>query len=83
MLAKGADYMKTVNIVLAENILKYRKISGFSQRELAQKLGVTFQAVSKWETARSAPDIASLPIMAEIFECSIDELFSYVPTNNR
>ena len=75
--------METVNVVLAENILRYRKIRGLSQRDLAQKMGITFQAVSKWETARSAPDIAFLPIMAEIFECSIDELFSYVPTNNR
>ena len=75
--------MGNVNVVLSENILKYRKICGLSQRALAQKLGVTFQAVSKWETAKSAPDIAFLPTMAEIFECSIDDLFSYIPINNR
>ena len=75
--------MGNVNFVLSENILKYRKICGLSQSALAQKLGVTFQAVSKWETAKSAPDIAFLPIMAEIFKCSIDDLFSYIPTNNR
>lgn len=73
---KGADYMENVNIILAANILKYRKKSGLSQEGLANKLGVTFQAVSKWETARSAPDIAFLPIMADIFGCYIDELFS-------
>ena len=39
---KGADYMENVNIVLAANILKYRKKSGLSQEELANKLGVTF-----------------------------------------
>ena len=68
--------MENVNVVLAANILKYRKKSGFSQDELAQKLGVTFQAVSKWENAKAAPDIAFLPRMADIFGCGIDELFS-------
>ena len=68
--------MENVNVVLAANILKYRKKSGFSQDELAQKLGVTFQAVSKWENAKAAPDIAFLPRMADIFGCCIDDLFS-------
>ena len=54
--------LENVNIVLAANILKYRKRSGLSQDELAQKLGVTFQAVSKWENAKAAPDIIFLPI---------------------
>ena len=40
---------------------------------------VTFQAVSKWELAKSAPDISFLPTMADVFECSIDDLFSYMP----
>lgn len=75
--------MENVNIVLAANILKYRKRSGLSQDELAQKLGVTFQAVSKWENAKAAPDITFLPIMADLFDCSIDDLFSYVSRNNR
>ena len=68
--------MENINIVLAANILKYRKKSGLSQDELAQKLGVTFQAVSKWENAKAAPDIMFLPIMADILGCCIDELFS-------
>ena len=75
--------MENINIVLAANILKYRKKSGLSQEELAQKLGVTFQAVSKWENAKAAPDITFLPIMADVFECSIDDLFSYMPKSKR
>jgi len=75
--------MENVNIVLGANILRYRKNSGLSQEELAQKLGVTFQAVSKWENAKAAPDITFLPIMADVFECSIDELFSYMPKTKR
>ena len=75
--------MENINITLATNILKYRKKSGLSQEELANKLGVTFQAVSKWENAKAAPDITFLPMMADIFECSIDDLFSHVTKSVR
>lgn len=68
--------MDNTNNILAANIQKYRKSCGFTQEELAQKLGVTFQAISKWENAKSAPDILFLPTMADLFGCSIDELFS-------
>ena len=68
--------MENVNIVLAANILKYRKKCGLSQEGLANKLGVTFQAVSKWENAKAAPDVSFLPMMADVFGCYIDELFS-------
>lgn len=68
--------MENLNAILAANISKYRKRSGLSQVELAEKLGVSFQAVSKWETAKCAPDIALLPMMADLFGCYIDELFS-------
>lgn len=68
--------MDNINILLAANIQTFRKKSGLTQTELAEKLGVTFQAVSKWENAQSAPDISLLPLMADIFGCYIDELFS-------
>ncbi len=75
--------MDAVNIVLATNIQKYRKQSGLNQVEFAKKLGVTFQAVSKWENKKSTPDISLLPEIADIFGCSIDDLFSYVAKKNR
>ena len=68
--------MENTNIQLAANIQKFRKKSGLTQDELAKELGVTFQAISKWENAKSAPDILLLPQMADIFGCHIDELFS-------
>lgn len=68
--------MENINIVLAANILKYRKRCGLSQDALARKLGVSFQAISKWENAKTTPDISFLPVMADIFGCYIDELFS-------
>jgi len=75
--------MDNTNIVLADNIQKFRKRIGMTQEELAKELGVTFQAVSKWENAKTAPDILFLPTMADLFGCSIDDLFSYVSRNNR
>ena len=75
-ISKGADIMDNTNIVLVANIQKYRKKCGLTQEELAKELGVTFQAVSKWENAKTAPDISFLPTMADLFGCHIDELFS-------
>ncbi len=67
--------MENTSILLAANIQMYRKKSGLTQEELAEKLGVSFQAVSKWENGKCSPDIMFLPIMADIFGCYIDELF--------
>lgn len=67
--------MDKINEILAENIQKFRKQKGLTQEELADKLGVTYQAVSKWENAKSAPDIFFLPQLADVFGCSIDDLF--------
>lgn len=47
-----------------------------TQEALAEKLGGSFQAVSKWETEKAAPDITFLPRLADVFGCSIDELFA-------
>ena len=60
---------------LSDNIAVRRKNLGFSQETLAEKLGVTFQAVSKWENGKSTPDVTLLPLLADIFDCYIDELF--------
>ena len=68
--------MDNINMILAENIQKFRKEKEMTQEELAGRLGVTYQAVSKWENAKSAPDIFFLPILADVFGCSIDTLFS-------
>ena len=68
--------MENISETLAANIQRLRKQNGWTQEELAQKLGVTFQAVSKWENAKAMPDILLLPSIADHFSCYIDELFS-------
>lgn len=53
---------------------KYRKKKGFSQEQVAERLCVSAQAVSKWETGVSYPDISLLPIIANLFGVSVDYL---------
>ena len=63
----------------AEIIVNRRKALGLTQEGLAQKLGVTNQAVSKWESGQSCPDLALLPRIADLFGITIDELFGREP----
>src|SRR5690554_5856099 len=51
-----------------------RKNRNLTQEEVAEILGVTFQAISKWETDSAMPDISMLPIIANFFEVTTDEL---------
>lgn len=61
-------------MILADKIINERKRNGWSQEELAEKLGVSRQSVSKWEGAQSVPDIQKIIQMAGIFEVSTDYL---------
>lgn len=60
---------------IGERIAYYRRLNAMTQEELAQKLNVSTQAVSKWEQKITSPDIMLLPELASIFNISIDELF--------
>ncbi|MFR2406428.1 MAG: helix-turn-helix domain-containing protein, partial [Eubacterium callanderi] len=57
-----------------ERLFQLRKQKGFSQETLAERMGVSRQAVSKWESGLSNPDINNLVFLSEIFEVSLDEL---------
>ncbi len=60
---------------IGRNIKILRQKNGLTQEALADRLGITYQAVSKWETDANTPDIALLPELARIFGTSIDSLF--------
>lgn len=60
---------------IAKNICEFRKKCGLTQRELSEKVGVSIQTVSKWEKGISSPDVNLLPVIASVFEVSIDRLF--------
>ena len=63
--------------MLGGNIARYRKDLGLTQESLADQLGVTFQAVSKWETGQNLPDTAMLPRLARALNIGVDKLLGY------
>ena len=64
---------------IGQNIAHYRKLSGQTQEQLAEKLGVTGQSVSKWENGLSNPDISVLPDLAKTLGMDINALFTEIP----
>ena len=64
-----------MNETLGTNIMRLRKEAGLTQEQLANALGISYQAVSKWENGVSCPDISTLPLLADLFSVSIDSLF--------
>lgn len=60
---------------IGENIRALRLQKGLTQEQVAQQLGVTYQAVSKWENGTNTPDIGLLPEIAALFGVTIDALF--------
>ncbi len=61
---------------MGKNIADFRKRKGFTQEELGQRLGVTNQAVSKWESETSMPDVMMLPRIANALDVTLDDLFA-------
>jgi len=67
------------NMSMGRRIAALRKENGYTQEQLAAKLGISNQAVSKWEGDLNYPDILLLPTIADLFGISIDELFGREP----
>lgn len=65
--------------MLSDRIRELRKRAGLSQDALAERIGVSRQAVTKWETNAGLPDISNLTALAHLFEVSVDELLENTP----
>ena len=65
-----------MTIEIADRLIQLRKKHGLSQEELADKLGLSRQAVSKWERAEASPDTDNLICLAKLYGVSLDELLS-------
>lgn len=65
-----------MTIEIADKLVKLRKKYGYSQEELADKLGISRQAVSKWERAEASPDTDNLICLAKLYGVSLDELLA-------
>ncbi len=71
-----------MELKLHEQIAALRRVNGLTQEALAKKLGVTNQAVSKWEAGQCCPDLALLPEIASLFGVSMDALMGYIPPHS-
>lgn len=69
--ARKGSYM---NVEIAQRLAEMRRAKGYSQEELAEKLGLSRQAVSKWERAESSPDTGNIIALAKLYGVTIDEL---------
>ena len=66
----------------ADNLIQLRKMNDLSQEELAEKIGVSRQTLSKYETGESLPDIERCKQLADIFGVTMDDLISYEKTDS-
>ena len=73
--SKTKTEVKDKNLVFAERFASLRKSRGLTQRAIAEKLGITDRAVSKWETGRGTPKFSDTPVLASIFGVTTDYLF--------
>ena len=71
-----------MRVNLGENIRKLRKQKSLTQENLAEALGVSVGAVSKWELGASTPDVQYIADIASFFETSVDVLFGYELQSN-
>lgn len=68
--------------MLADNLIALRKLNAMSQEELAEKVGVSRQTLSKYETGESLPDIEKCKALADAFGVTLDDLVNYSPSEN-
>lgn len=64
-------------MMLKENLLILRNINGFSQEEIAEKLGISRQAYAKWEKGSTIPDVDKCAKLADFYGITIDSLIHY------
>lgn len=69
--------MKNHKINISENLVNLRKINKLSIEDVANKIGVSRQAISRWESGESVPDIINCDALAEFYNVSLDDLLHY------
>ncbi|MCR5799166.1 MAG: helix-turn-helix domain-containing protein [Lachnospiraceae bacterium] len=65
-----------------ENLVNLRKLKQMTQEEVAEEIGVTRQALAKWESGETVPDLEKSRLLAELFGVSLDDLANYEPDDN-
>ena len=65
-----------------DNLVQIRKLKGMTQEDIAEKVGVSRQAVAKWESGETSPDLEKSRLLAEVLGVSLDDLVSFEPEGN-
>lgn len=68
--------------MFSDNLIQMRKIRRLTQEDIAEKVGVSRQAVAKWEAGETIPDLDKCRMLAELFGVSLDDLANYEPEDN-
>lgn len=68
---------------ISERLQELRKQTNYSQEEIAEKLGVTRQAISKWESGQGNPDINNIIKLSEVYSTSTDYLLTGIGSDNK
>lgn len=68
--------------VFKDNLVQMRKLKRLTQEDIAEKVGVTRQAVAKWESGETIPDLEKCKMLAEVFGVSLDDLANFEPQEN-
>ena len=68
--------------MFSENIVRLRKINQMTQEDIAEAVGVSRQAVAKWESGETIPDLEKCKLLEELFGVSLDDLANYEPEEN-
>ncbi len=68
--------------MFSDNLVQLRKLHKMTQEEVAERVGVTRQAIGKWEAGETTPDLEMAGRLAEVFDVSLDELASFKPEEN-
>ncbi|MBP3370431.1 MAG: helix-turn-helix transcriptional regulator, partial [Clostridia bacterium] len=63
-----------MKLAIGENIRNFRKKNDLTQEALADRLGVTYQSISRWENGTTYPDLELIPAIAEVLAVTVDEL---------
>ena len=68
--------------MFSDNLLQLRKMRHMSQEELAEQVGVSRQAIAKWESGETVPDLEKCKLLADLFEVTLDDLANFEGTQN-
>jgi len=68
--------------MFCDNLIQLRKLHQMTQEALAEKVGVSRQALAKWESGETVPDLEKCRFLAEIFDITLDDLANYEPSQN-